>query len=249
MTKQDEKRALKFWLHFLKHSTYNQTLDSVLGHLRQVISNVSNERDDLSGLPDYELHAAEMDLADEVESVLGLAFVACQAHITNVVSNALKMHSIGKLGVDLFGGKANKANQKKEILRRGGFPTDWSPQVQGDDPTTILGKWTHRYSPVEVINAFANYFKHQDEWTVDFKRKGKHLVPFFVQKKSNQYTLDVIEAFGAQPLASGNLRRAAAELGNPELLHLETMGKILEYWTAPLHRLYEQEMKHLGILD
>jgi hypothetical protein len=57
-----------------------------------------------------------------------------------------------------------------------------------------------RYTVAEVINAFANYFKHRDEWNP---------VDWSDPKGLNTNTLKVITAIGATPASDGAFRTAA----------------------------------------
>jgi len=67
------------------------------------------------------------------------------------------------------------------------------------------------YTSVEVINAFANYFKHGDEWDSQWR----------ASKQQQQETIDILRAAGARPGSTGNLRTGAG------LLDADTHGLIV----------------------
>jgi hypothetical protein len=66
-----------------------------------------------------------------------------------------------------------------------------------------------------VINAFANYFKHRDEWNP---------VDWSDPKGLNTNTLKVITAIGATPASDRNLQTATSALSSP--LPYQNLGRI-----------------------
>lgn len=89
------------------------------------------------------------DEREQIESVLGTAFVVCQTRITAVVSAGIKLANYcTKKGIPFSVNASRKA-----IIMRGG--TLASLQVP----------------PVQFMDAVANYFKHRDEWeTTDWSK-------------------------------------------------------------------------------
>src|SRR5437773_1587319 len=79
------------------------------------------------------------------ESLLGAAFVVCQASITAVVSETKKLHTRYQKSASK---DLTTTDGKKESIMRLG-----SPMVRKTG-----------YSKIEIMNAFANCFKHQTEW-------------------------------------------------------------------------------------
>ena len=85
-----------------------------------------------------------------IETLFGTAFVVCQAHIACVVSRAMELHTFFQKrekrnlkAIDSF----KKGLLKKSIMKQG---------------AQLLGG--SEYTDIQAMDAFANYFKHRDEW-------------------------------------------------------------------------------------
>ena len=164
------------------------------------------------------------DIADDeteiIENLLGTAFVVCQIHITCVVSRLLKLHTFfrkneGRLLTGL------EKPSKVAIMKQGG--------------QLIAGS---QYTDVMVIDGFANYFKHREEWD-----------PHWAALSDGQAkTRDVIKAFGATPGSSGNLRIGAETLGNSEYSDVICFVDKLESWRTNLKNTYDKELKAQGVI-
>lgn len=103
-----------------------------------------------SGNEDY-IEATSDEQSEIVESLLGCSFVAAQAYITYVVSHIKALHRTAKKNKISL---SSASDSKRNIM------TTSSPIV---GTTTITS--------VEAINALANYYKHNDEWKSDWKRR------------------------------------------------------------------------------
>lgn len=82
---------------------------------------------------------------ERIEGLLGMSFIACQLDITGVVSKCLALYA--KDGEDGLANKPKARDLKKDLMNR------CNPTVAGKS-----------YAQVAGIEAFANYFKHVDEW-------------------------------------------------------------------------------------
>ena len=153
------------------------------------------------------------------ESLLGAAFVACQACITGVVSEVGKLHARYKksTGKDL----ATTDGKKVTIMRLG------SRLVRRSG-----------YTQIEVMNAFANYFKHQAEWSSWTRATG-------LAKE----TITVIARVGAKQGMSRNLLHGAKALGNRSGHDLHVLAKILDDWRSAVTRKYETELTDKGLIS
>ena len=155
------------------------------------------------------------------ESLLGAAFVVCQASITAVVSEVKKLHA-------RYQRNANKdlatTDGKKESIMRLGNPI----------------KRKIGYSKIEIMNAFANYFKHQTEWSSWTRASG-------IAKG----TIAVISAAGAKDGMSRNMLQGAKAVGNSSGHDLTIFVKLLDDWRSAVSRKYETELKkrHLITLN
>lgn len=150
-----------------------------------------------------------------IEEFLGTAFVVCQTYITAMRSRVQALHRYHESqqpGKPLQTTTANK----ESILRFG---------------SKKVGRGG--YSAIQVIDAFANYFKHHDEWHGDWKKL----------KRPASDTAKIIMAVGAERGSTGNLRTASKRLGNPDYKDVRVFAKILASWSERLIREYAKELK------
>lgn len=169
----------------------------------------------------YGEDAAEMmasEAAVVVEDFLGVAFVAAQTYITAVVSRLIKLHqySLRWNNAKL----TTTSGLKEEIMRYGFRPTQKGP-----------------YSKVEVMNAFANYYKHRDEWDYEWGSLKGH----------QQETATIISSAGAFQSSTCNLRTGAAYLGNLVYANVSAFGKLFSNWRKDLIHDYKTEIRRRGL--
>jgi hypothetical protein len=169
-----------------------------------------------SGNADY-LESVVDEECGVIENLFGAAFVTCQAEITAGASHVGRIHA--------------EASQSGHTLvtcngTKRGIMAFGSPLI-GSSP----------YTGIQVINAFANYFKHNDEWNA----------PWNELPNREKQTVDVILAAGAQEYSTGNLRTGAEALGvTDEQLYL--FGNQIRDWSSAIHNAYEKELKDLNLL-
>jgi hypothetical protein len=89
----------------------------------------------------------------------------------------------------------------------------------------------------EGINAFANYFKHRDEWPNDWSSlMGKE-----------KETVRVIRAFGASEGSTGNLRTGLEGMGYPDY-NVGSMGEDLQRWYEGTYAHCQSVLQSAGLL-
>src|SRR5258708_16142607 len=187
------------------HGFESEALRRILNPIQLAIRQAS-ERIDHFGEPQSEeqehvLGAIVHDDCAYIEDLLGPAFVACQTYITRVVSRTKELYRLTQReGKPLPGGDPSK----KALLQAG------SPRLAGTAVTKV-----------QVIDAFANYFKHHEEWpAVDWKDLPDR----------EKATADVIHAAGAQENSTGVFRSGARVLDNPALDNLEAFAEAVVAW-------------------
>lgn len=153
-----------------------------------------------------------------IEDLLGCAFVAAQGYITRITSRLIWLHS--RLKRD--GHCLTTTNCKKSALLK----------AHND---TVLGTC---YTQVEVINAFANYYKHHEQWPTKWDN---------ADNKSKR-TVAVIRAVGAAENSSDNCRKGLTALGIHRVFDVYTIANILVRWHTNLTYAYKKKLKSLSQL-
>jgi len=151
-----------------------------------------------------------------IENLLGVAFVTCQVYITSVVS------MVNKKAEKSTNSQCRSLSKKKEILR---YKNSSVKTIDGTDVTQI-----------QLIDTMANYYKHRDEWKIEFKKEiyenELSAVPNWMidKREFNKQTIKVIKAIGVVPHSSGNFRLAAEVLGNNDY-NVRAFAEILRSWS------------------
>ena len=168
---------------------------------------------------DYAEHVIDEE-CDLIEDLLGSSFVLCQTYITCVryrvqrLRKAIARHDPGLV--------SRVPLTKKGILRAG------STAVRGCG-----------HSKVQVIDSFANYFKHRVEWPPYWNR---------IEGDQAKRTVAVIRKVGAEEGCSGNMRRAARALGNEGYCDLGVFQQALDTWRSNLIEQLRNELVSGGLL-
>ncbi len=148
-----------------------------------------------------------------LDAVVGSMFVAWQTFLSTMVSAVVELdvHCRSTLNLQL------SIAQGKGSLLRFGTP-----------PVGHTG-----YTGPEIINAFANYFKHRDEWPSDWRS----LV------SSGQYTACVVHACGARHDSEQNLRVGLETLGvKPPFHDFATVKTCLIHWVGEVEKQARAEI-------
>jgi hypothetical protein len=144
------------------------------------------------------------------------AFVATQTEIAVAITAIKRVHERAKAD----GHVLKTSDESKEGIMKVGNPIVAS-----------------NYSRVQVMDAFANYFKHRDEWVSSWAKL----------KKESMKTAAVITAAGAQQGSSGNLRTALETL-KIDYKNLAELVKEVVVWEKATFRTYKQELASLKLL-
>lgn len=146
------------------------------GNAAECVDDVGS--DYYSGLVDEE--------CDVIEALIGAAFVVCQPYITRVVSRVLSIQERAGDRVRII--QPGKKHEMKDAILR-----------FGDD---FIGDGT--YTSLQVIDAYANYFKHHEEWFNVSPSTDGHMWKNILRTK------DVLTSVGANLNSSGILRDGAS---------------------------------------
>lgn len=183
------------------------SLERLIGALSEAIKACSTQIEDAekSGDNDYLDHVVDGECG-VIEDLIGTAFVGCQIYITATVSGTKHFHDLSL---------EEAAHKKAAVLSVG------SPILS---PT--------KYTRVQVIDAFANYYKHKDEWGyawADLKGRAAYVVP-------------IIQAAGASEGSTGNFRTAAKALGISDIRNLEILHRDIQEWCDNVWNIYRLKM-------
>ena len=217
------KRTKLFVVHlsFMHDSCVFPNIDRVLQPIGEAIATSLQdvETSNFKNVADEYLDAFVEDDIEVVENLLGTAFVICQTYISTVISRVRALHR-------LYEKEHNSVALTTTSTNRPDIMAFGSPRVGNS-----------RLSEVQVIDAFANYFKHQAEWNRDWDK--------LPQKSA--LTAQVISAVGASRGATGNLRTGAKVLGNESYAKVSLFADILRRWLQNIHDGYQKELelKHL----
>jgi len=177
---------------------------------------------DATGADEY-ADAVTDEECDVLETLLGSAFTVCQTHIAQVVADVHKLHKMAASPRDGNQGVKLRTTtkDKPDIMRHK------CSQVPGTSVTVI-----------EALNALANYFKHRDEWPGDWTTATGQTAK----------TILVIKAIGLTQGSTGNLRRGATALGNPDFDKMNVFANLLEDWHVKFMADYELELRTTGLV-
>lgn len=208
---------MSFWLQYLKEDHDAEPFERVAENLGRCIanSNTEVERANQTGDGMYAEDVAASEL-EVIESLLGTAFVLYQTYITGVVSIASKFHERAKTA-------------QKTLAAPNGRPA-----VLTHGQATVAGT---AYTLPQAIDAFANFFKHRDEWPANWAQASGQ----------SAKTIAVISAFGLTSTALGNLVAAATSVGVSDLEKIEILMPPLKAWRLSVVNAFEVALKAAGV--
>lgn len=202
--------------HHIADAFHESDIDASLAPLSRAIGEAQLAIDRATLSTDVEYRDAVVDSeCDLIENHLGSAFVICQTFASAVVSRVRR--------IQIFYRRETGNNLHSLGADKYAIWTYGSPRIGGSP-----------YTGIQLINAFANYFKHREEW-------GSWSHP----SKRDQI---VIHAVGARDGCTGNLRIGATVLGNESFDNLHALTAILCDWKSAVHQAYERELRVLGAI-
>lgn len=188
--------------------------------LRPIASAIGEEVSYIERLSSDEGEPPFDEELEAIENLLGVAFVACQAHMNGVLQRIARLddhvRTKTSLGIELLPPK-KKPNDKPHLalLKRA------CPKMVGS------------YTQIEILWSLANYYKHHDEWPTNWPEAVGGTV----------YTITVISAAGLEQGSSGNLRTGAKSLGIDQFTNLDVLIEIIQDWTGGLDDEIRRKLK------
>jgi hypothetical protein len=196
----DQGRAL---LSQLRYKAENDTYIRVLGIVSSTLKESKKDTEDATSrnsLFRTELRNQQFRL---VNDLIGTAFVVCQAHINSICSRVKRIGEFLKSR-----GAATLFNNERQVRSLG-------EPFQAGSPI----------SKVELIFAFANYYKHHDEWP--WKWSDATGYP--------KRTIDAIQAAGAKRESTSNLVDGLRSLGATDATEVTALGNSIKPWIETLY--------------
>ncbi len=161
-----------------------------------------------------------------LDDLVGIGFVVCQRGITSIVSNCdfLRKQWLKHRNT------IHNGNPETDFLGIPISPKDLKRQLMAT-ANPVMGS----FSKIAMIDAFANYYKHRDEWTENWKDMDNR----------EMKTVEIIQSAGAdQKTLCSNCRRGYQTLtGETSLVRLDLLWKIVFDWSRTLR---EQCLKDLA---
>jgi hypothetical protein len=154
---------------------------------------------------------------DQIEELLGIAFVASQAFINRVWN---QVHDLNETCLRDYGRPLPSLASWQEVL-----------QVEG---SRLAGS---SITNIEAIYAVGNYWKHSEEWpTCEVAADGRRRYVWDTSKMRpiQKPTAEVVLEMGLRFGSTGNLRTAARTLGVSDCSDLGTIRRTLDSWAKQL---------------
>lgn len=219
--KYHKRSPYELFLRLLEPDIILYTLDPSIYPIGQAISKCIDVINDAS-LAEIEYGDMIVDEeTDIIENLLGTSFILSQTYISGVVSRVKGLHAFFKKRERRS--ISNLSSDKKDILIFGG---------------ETISSMEKEVTDIQVIEAFANYFKHRDEWSQDWSRLSEK------QKKA----ADVIQSFNASSGSSGNLRVGSKVLGNTDYKSVGIFTERLKSWGVNIKKAYSDQLLTEGVL-
>lgn len=210
----------------------DETLDKLFSVVEREIASSSRRIENASHSGDeWFLEAVTDDECDCIEQLLGWAFVAAQTFITTVRSRLLRLSDI--CNEDMRSPLSFVASDKIHGVLKLADPMRNNP----------------KYTEIEVINAIANYWKHQEEWPTRTEPKEQYLERVWDHRRMPNYkkrTIEIVASIGMSPSSTGNLRTAyEAFCLASSYEDLSLIRDRLYNWAHSLHRRAQSEITAL----
>ena len=198
-------------------TTYQESLTRVLDALAIGVKAAGQNIREASKANDYEWVDTVTVECGITEDLIGAAFVTSQAQVTAIVSRVMRLHELAQANnITLATSDGTKTGVMQMATRK------------------VMGT---SHSEIEVINAFANYFKHNDEWTGEWAKLPQR----------DKRTADILLAVGVAEHSTGILRQGVRAFGI-QFDELPFFARSIRGWSNEVHRAYENELAGLGVI-
>jgi hypothetical protein len=188
-----------------EYSISDPSYTAVISGLQKMINDAVKRVEQANGQSQFIEFVVEQE-CQLLETLIGTTFVVIQTQLTEFLSTIMRL-------CDVLG----SPTPKPRILRL-------RAQTVGTTGHTLA----------EGVDAFANYFKHRDEWPLHWSN---------VDKRAKR-AVSVIRAYGAREGSTGNLREGLSSMGYRDL-NVSRMSRDLQTWWNERLRHYSQACERL----
>jgi hypothetical protein len=193
------------------------SLQTVLADTEKQIDSLEADLKKAQGNEQWAIDEFIQEQAAFYREMLGIAFIAVQVEITRAVAEVRKLHDLAKRKGDKL---CTTTKDRKDIMRHG-FTDPAKP------------------SPIEVIDAAANFQKHSDEWP-----RNWDVTPPRNRNVAN--TVKVLLALGIKP-EDFVIYACARHLGINTPADLLRLLDHLASWRSGLAGAYKAELVRKGV--
>ncbi len=215
-----ERHRVSVLLHLSKSRVEFDMLERLHAHIEAEIRRSSERIETARSSGDEGYLNAVIDAeCEHAEELLGLAFIVAQNFIMSVRARFAALAKACRRDL----------SQPLTFLR--------DPNACGILDMADAMPNGSKYTEVEAINAVANYWKHQMEWTTHLEERGEYRVLEWgnAGKAGVMRTIEIAKSLGMSAASTGNLRTAAAALGVDTFHDLSPIRMKLSRWVALLH--------------
>ena len=185
------------------------------------------EKAEKSGNADA-LEALVDDECDQVEELLGIAFVSAQVFISRIKTRLKTLNRVCEEDFQQPLDLVSSGDFHRDVVRRG--------ETLQNDPDRYV---------VEVIYAVGNFWKHSDEWTTCEVPRDNRITRGWELAGRQKPTVAVVSAIGLAPGSSGNLRSAAESIGIEKYDDLRPMRRALTEWAKNVYQEASEGLQKL----
>jgi hypothetical protein len=207
----------QFLLTMTRESYRSETLDRIHEPIELAIKSLIKSCDEIDESDPEAYQVILDDCNEEVDQLLGIAFVATQGVITGVRSAVARLSDSCNRHLGL---KLSFTTDKRSLYR-------FAPDVR------------EGITEIEAIDAVANYWKHNEEWEVEWDDGG---LARWKHSGQNKRTIEIVKCLGVQPLATRNLGVAAENLGVKQQYDLSPLRIKVTSWAGRVISKAENEL-------
>jgi hypothetical protein len=170
-----------------------------------------------------------------IEELLGVALAAAQVYLTVIRTRFVDLAYAYNRAFQTERTVGGKPVLKKQGNKKGfNLFKDTGYTDEPSSPAT--------YTPIQAINAAANYWKHHEEWLCALNSAGTLVWNDQCKNKQQQDTIKIVHQLGMSQSGVWNLQRAVKKLGVENFYDLTPVRRELREWAVSLLKQTEKNI-------